>query len=90
VTLACGLPGTDRISPLTSSSRSRLPVLLAHSKRAAGRPMMPVDLAGLGMAFAVLAALAVLVKYERRLSRWLVKSPRRRRRKAARLKAALL
>jgi Na+-transporting methylmalonyl-CoA/oxaloacetate decarboxylase gamma subunit len=53
--------------------------------------MASVDLAGFGMVFAVLAALAVLVKYERRLSRWLVKSPRRRRRKAAGLvKPALL
>jgi len=30
----------------------------------------------------MLAALAVLIKYERRLSRWLARSPRRRRRKA--------
>jgi hypothetical protein len=53
--------------------------------------MMPVDLASFGMVFAVLAALAVLVKYERRISRWLVKSPRRRRRKAVGLaKTALL
>ena len=44
--------------------------------------MMPVDLVGFGMIFAVLATLAVLVKYERKFSRWLVKSPRRRRRKA--------
>jgi len=39
--------------------------------------MVPVDLVGFGMVFTVLAALAVLVKYERRLSRWLTKSPRR-------------
>ena len=53
--------------------------------------MMPVDTVGFGMVFAILAALAVLVKFERRLSRWLVKSPRRRRRKAVGLtKTALL
>jgi Na+-transporting methylmalonyl-CoA/oxaloacetate decarboxylase gamma subunit len=53
--------------------------------------MVSVDLVGFGMVFAVLAALAVLIKYERRLSRWLVKSPRRRRRKAVGLaKTALL
>jgi hypothetical protein len=53
--------------------------------------MMPVDLVGFGMIFAVLASLAVLVKYERRFSRWLVKGPRRRRRKAVGLaKTALL
>ena len=53
--------------------------------------MMPVDTVGLGMVFAILAALAVLVKFERRPSRWLVKSPRRRRRKAVGLaKTALL
>jgi hypothetical protein len=53
--------------------------------------MASVDLASFGTVFAVLAALAVLVKYERRLRRWLGKSPRRRRRKAAGLaKAALL
>jgi hypothetical protein len=53
--------------------------------------MVTVDLASFGMVFAVLATLAVLVKCERRLSRWLVKSPRRRRRKAVGLaKAALL
>jgi len=53
--------------------------------------MVSVDLAGFGMVFAVLAALAVLVKYERRLSWWLAKSSRRRRRKAAGLgKTALL
>jgi hypothetical protein len=53
--------------------------------------MVSVDLVSFGMVFAVLAALAVLVKYERKLSRWLVKSPRRRRRKAADLaKIALL
>ena len=53
--------------------------------------MVSVDLLGLGMIFAALAALAMLVKYERKLSRWLVKSPRRRRRKAVGLaKTALL
>jgi Na+-transporting methylmalonyl-CoA/oxaloacetate decarboxylase gamma subunit len=44
--------------------------------------MVSVNVVGCGMVFAVLAALAVLVKYERRLSRWLAKSPRRHRRKA--------
>ncbi len=53
--------------------------------------MVSVDLASFGMVFGVLAALAVLVKYERRLSRWLVKRPRRCRRKAVGLaKTALL
>lgn len=53
--------------------------------------MGSVDLVGFGLVFAVLAALAVLVKYERRLSRWLAKSPRRHRRKAVGLeKPALL
>ena len=33
MTLTRGLPGTDRIFPFTSSSRSRLPVLLALIKR---------------------------------------------------------
>jgi len=51
---------------------------------------MPVDLANFGMVFAVLAALAALVKYERRLSRWLAKSPRRRRRKAVGLASTAL
>jgi len=35
--------------------------------------------AGLGMIFAVLACIAMLVRYERRLSRWLVKGSRKRR-----------
>ena len=53
--------------------------------------MVSVNVVGFGMVFAVLTALAVLVKYERRLSRWLAKSPRRHRRKAAGLaKTALL
>ena len=53
--------------------------------------MVSIDLVGCGMIFAVLAALAVLVKFERSLSRWLAKSPRRRRRKAVGLdKPALL
>ena len=41
------------------------------------------NLAGLAVPFVPLAALAMLVKHERRLSRWLRKSPRRRRRKPA-------
>jgi len=52
--------------------------------------MVSVNLVGFGMAFAILAVLAMLVKYERSLSRWLVKSPRRRRRKAAGLKKTAL
>ena len=53
--------------------------------------MVSGDLVRFGLVFAVLAALAVLVKYERKLSRWLGKSPRRRRRKAVGLaKPALL
>jgi hypothetical protein len=53
--------------------------------------MVSADLVGFGMVFALLAARAVLVKYERKLSRWLVNSPRRRRRKAVGLaKPALL
>jgi len=53
--------------------------------------MVSVDLVRFGIVFAVLGALAVLVKCERRLSRWLIKSPRRRRRKAVGLeKTALL
>ena len=45
--------------------------------------MVSNDLVTFGAAFAVLAVLAVLVKYERRLTRWLAKNPRRRRRKTA-------
>jgi hypothetical protein len=41
------------------------------------------NLASLVVPFVPLAALAMLVKYERRLSRWLWKNPRRRRRKPA-------
>jgi hypothetical protein len=52
--------------------------------------MVSADLFSFGTVFAVLGALAVLVKYERSLSRWLVKSPRRRRRKAAGLKKTAL
>jgi len=52
--------------------------------------MVSVDLIGYGMIFALLAALAVLVKYERKLSRWLKKSPRRRRKKAVGLKKPAL
>ena len=52
--------------------------------------MVSVDLLGFGMIFAALAALAMLVKYERKLSRWLVKSPRRRRRKSVRLEKPVL
>ncbi len=35
--------------------------------------------AGLGMIFAVLACIAMLVRYERRFSRWLQKGSRKRR-----------
>ena len=35
--------------------------------------------AGLGMIFAVLTGIAMLVSYERRLSRWLQKGSRKRR-----------
>ena len=35
--------------------------------------------AGFGMIFAVLTFIAVIVRYERRLSRWLVKGSRKRR-----------
>jgi hypothetical protein len=35
--------------------------------------------AALGMVFAVLTFIAMLVRYERRLSRWLVKGSRKRR-----------
>jgi hypothetical protein len=35
--------------------------------------------AGLGMIFAVLACIAMLVRYERRFSRWLRKGSRKRR-----------
>lgn len=35
--------------------------------------------AGLGMIFAVLACIAMLVRYERRLNRWLQKGSRKRR-----------
>ena len=53
--------------------------------------MVSVDLIRCGLVFALLAALAMLVKYERRLSRWLGKSPQCRRRKAVGLaKPALL
>ena len=43
--------------------------------------MMPYNLGAIVFGFAVLAALAMLVKHERRLKRWLRKSPRRRKRK---------
>jgi len=52
--------------------------------------MVSVDLVGGGMIFALLAALAVLVKFEWRLSRWLAKRPRRRRRKKVGLKKPAL
>jgi len=52
--------------------------------------MVSVDLVGSGMIFALLAALAVLVKFEWRIGRWLAKSPRRRRRKAVDLKKPAL
>jgi hypothetical protein len=44
--------------------------------------MTPHDLGGYGFIFAILVTVATVVKYERRLSRWLLKSPRRRKRKA--------
>jgi hypothetical protein len=47
--------------------------------------MVSVDLVGCGMIFALLATLAVLVKFEWKIGRWLKKSPRRRRRKRVRL-----
>jgi len=37
------------------------------------------QVAGLGMIFVVLASIAMLVRYERRLSRWLQKGSRKRR-----------
>ena len=40
---------------------------------------MPYELLGTALLLAVLAALAMLVKYERRLKRRLLRSPRRRR-----------
>lgn len=46
---------------------------------------MPYDLQLLGFTFTLLAALAMLVKYERRLSRWLMRDRRRRRKPAVRL-----
>ena len=52
--------------------------------------MVSVNLIGYGMIFALLAALAVLVKHERKLSRWLRKRPRRRRRKRVGLKKPAL
>jgi hypothetical protein len=52
--------------------------------------MVSVDLVGCGMIFALLAALAVLVKFEWRIGRWLAKSPRRRRRKRVGLKKPAL
>ncbi len=39
---------------------------------------MPYELQGALWLLAVMAALAVLVKYERRVKRWCLKSPRRR------------
>ena len=85
------MSGTDRIFSFTSSSRSRLPVLLEPIKRSYRKSYgVRRDLIGYGMIFALLAALAVLVKHERKLSRWLKKSPRRRRRKAVGLKKPAL
>ena len=52
--------------------------------------MVSIDLIGYGLIFVLLAALAVLVKHERKLSRWLKKSPRRRRRKSVNLKKPAL
>ncbi len=40
---------------------------------------MPEQFAGLGVIFVLLAFLAGLVRYERRLSRWLLKGSRKRR-----------
>jgi hypothetical protein len=42
---------------------------------------MPEQFAGLGVLLLLLAFLAGLVRYERRLSRWLLKGSRRKRRK---------
>ena len=43
--------------------------------------MMPYDIRTFAFVFGVLATLAMLVKHERRLKRWLLKSPRRQKRK---------
>ena len=83
MTLARGMSGTDRIFSFTSSSRSRLPALLAIKKKLPDDSMDLGNLASLVVPFVPLAALAMLVKHERRLSRWLRKSPRHRRRKPA-------
>jgi len=40
---------------------------------------MPYELQGLAFSFILLATLAMLVKYERRMKRWLLRSSRRRR-----------
>jgi len=40
---------------------------------------MPYELQGTVWLLAVMAALALLVKHERRVKRWFLKSPRRRR-----------
>lgn len=41
---------------------------------------MPYELQGPALTVALLVVLAMLVKYERRLRRWLMRSPRHRRR----------
>ena len=46
---------------------------------------MPYDLEAIGFVFLVLATLAMLVKYERRLKRWLLRDRRRRKKTASQL-----
>jgi hypothetical protein len=52
-----------------------------HFPRKRKTPKAPMldQFAGLGMIFAVLACIAMLVRYERRLNRWLQKGSRKRR-----------
>ena len=52
--------------------------------------MMPLPLEGIVFSFSVLATLAMLVKYERNLKRWLLKPPRRRKRPKPALRVTVL
>ena len=62
------------------------------SEESPDSPMTPSELGGDGLVLAVLATLATLVKHERRIGQWLLKSWPRRKRKAipARLQKPVL
>lgn len=57
--------------PVFSALKQRVPILMTY------------DLFGIVLSLIFLAAIAMLVKYERRLKRWLLKHPKRRRKTVA-------